>query len=524
MRRPALLKQPPGSRRRTSQTASIPAPVGGWNARDPVADMDPRDALILKNWFPSTGNVRLRKGWDEHVTGIGDQVETLMPYNEADGTETLFGAAGDSFYNVTSSGAVGAAVQSSLSNARWQFVNFINSSGTSYLCNFNGVDKPRYWDGSSWTTVDSGSTPAITGVTSSNLNNPWIHKRRMWMVEVDSLSAWYLPVDAVGGAASEFDLSGIFQLGGYLVAGGTWTIDGGSGLDDFWIAVTSSGEVAVYQGTDPSSGDTWKLVGVWRIGEPVGNRCLLKYIGDLLIICKDGVYPLSKALQSSQFNPRVAITDKIRGAVVDAMEGSSGNFGWQLTFYPPVNMLILNVPVSEGSDQEQYVMNTITGAWGQFTNIEANCWAESGGNLYFGGDGFVGQFWDDFVSDNDDNIDSDLLQAFSYFGDRGGLKHWKMLRPIFSTNGVPEILVSLNVDYEDIEPSAPLTFSAPAYGLWDSGTWDSALWGADAVILKNWQTVSGYGTCAALRMLLASNNVTVKFQAADYVYETGGVI
>ena len=79
----------------------------------------------------------------------------------------------------------------------------------------------------------------------------------MWVIENDTLSAWYLPVDSVGGAATEYDLSGIFRLGGYLLAGGTWTMDAGEGVDDYWIAVTSEGEVVVYQGTDPSSANTW---------------------------------------------------------------------------------------------------------------------------------------------------------------------------------------------------------------------------------------------------------------------------
>lgn len=522
MRRPAILKQPPGARRRKSESVSIPAPVGGWNARDSVADMDPRDALLLKNWFPSTGSVGLRKGPSNHVTGIGSQVESLMPYNEADGTQTLFAAAGDSFYDVTAAGAVGAAVQTGLANARWQHVNFMNSSGIAYLTAFNGVDSPRYYDGTSWTTITGASTPAITGVTTTTLNSPWIHKRRMWVIEADSLSAWYLPVDAVGGAASEFDLSGLFRMGGYLVAGGTWTLDAGEGVDDYWVAITSEGEVAVYQGTDPSNASTWAIKGIWRIGEPLGVRCFLKLSGDLLVICKDGVYPLSSALQSSRVNPTGAITDKIRGAMSASAQSYATNYGWQLEFFPSGDMLILNVPVQEGSNQQQYVMNTITGAWAQFDGIDANCWAILNEQPYFGGDGFVGLFWSE-KSDYGDNIDADLKQAFSYFGDRGGLKRWTMIRPIFSADGTPSVLAALNVDYEDDEPSGQLTFSAITYAVWDTALWDAGLWGG-LVALKNWQTVKGYGTCAALRMKCSAKGLTVGFQAADYVFERGGVI
>ncbi|RYA73507.1 hypothetical protein DD594_28635, partial [Enterobacter cloacae complex sp. 4DZ1-17B1] len=124
------------------------------------------------------------------------------------GTQTLFGAAGTAFYEMTSAGAVGAAVVSGLANARWQHVNFTNSSGTSYLCCFNGVDSPRYWDNSSWITITGASTPTITGLTTSDIVSATLHKRRLWLVQKNTLKAWYLPVDAVGGAANALDLSG----------------------------------------------------------------------------------------------------------------------------------------------------------------------------------------------------------------------------------------------------------------------------------------------------------------------------
>lgn len=91
MRKPAFQKAARG--RQVASEYSLPAPVGGWNARDSVADMDEKDAVKMVNWFPETTDVRVRKGSADHVTGIGAQVESLMPYNSPDGTKTLFAAA-----------------------------------------------------------------------------------------------------------------------------------------------------------------------------------------------------------------------------------------------------------------------------------------------------------------------------------------------------------------------------------------------------------------------------------------------
>ncbi|MDY6498001.1 hypothetical protein, partial [Clostridioides difficile] len=177
-----------------------------------------------------------------------------------------------------------------------------------------GTDKLLNYDGTNWTKVDGASTYAITGVTTSTLNNIEVFKNRVWFTQAGTLNAWYLPTSAIAGAATAFPLQGIATLGGYLTGIGTWTIDAGYGVDDLLVFCTSKGQIIVYKGTDPASATTWALVGVWNVGTPVGPRCLYKYSGDLLYICQDGVLPLSSALQSSRVNPKVALTDKIQQA------------------------------------------------------------------------------------------------------------------------------------------------------------------------------------------------------------------
>lgn len=521
MRKAALKKSVRGHQ--VSSSYSMPAPVGGWNAVNSVAEMPETDANIMDNFFPEPQDVMVRKGQSNHVTGIGSQVESLMPYNTPSGTQTLFCAAGTSFYNVTSSGSVGSAVVTGLTNARWQSLNFTNSSGTTYLCCFNGADSPRYWDNSSWITVTGGSTPAITGITTSQIIDAISFKRRMYLVQVNSLKFWYLPVDSVGGAAQAFDIAGIADKGGYIMSIATWTLDSGEGMDDYFVIATSEGQVIVYQGTDPSSSSTWSLVGVWNLGEPIGRRCFLKFQGEILLICVDGVFPLSQALISARSDPTVALTYKIRSAMSTATNLYKGNFGWQLCHYPQANMLILNVPVSEGASQEQYAMNTITKAWGRFTGVEANCWCIFNEKPYFGGDGVVGEFWQ-VLDDNGSNIDFDIQQAFSYFKS-SRLKQFKAMRPNILSNGVPEVLVGINVDFDSTPITGTASFTPVTSPVWDTATWDGAMWGSDDLLsYLDWQTVQGVGTCAAPRMKGQVQGIELRFAASDHLYENGGVI
>src|SRR3990167_6560161 len=310
-----------------SVVISVPAPVGGWNARDSLANMDAADAVSLENWFPGTSNVLMRYGFSNHVTGItGEQVESLMVWNGVSSSAMIAATNAGKMYTVTTAGAVGAAAISALTNGRWQYVNMSTTAGN-YLIAVNAADKAVIYNGTYHRDGD-GAPYDVAGVDTATCLNVNLHKNRLWFVQEASLDAWYMPTSAIGGTATKFSLNAVAQLGGSLVGMWTWTIDAGYGVDDMAVLVTTEGEVLVYAGTDPASAATWQLVGVWHIGSPLGNRCGFKYAGDLLLVTQDGVQPLSAALQSSRLNPRVSLTDKIQKAVSDAAANYGSNFGW----------------------------------------------------------------------------------------------------------------------------------------------------------------------------------------------------
>lgn len=517
MRQAAVTK---GRRSAVSSSVSIPAPIGGWNARDSLADMPVTDAVVLKNWYPATTECVLRYGYSQWATGLPAEVETLMNY-EGGATSKLFAISNGGVYDVTAGGAVGAAAVSGLTNSRWQYCN-VATSGGNFLYAGNGVDKPLLYNGTTWLSVDGTTTPAITGVTTTTLNSPIVFKTRVWFIQANTLKTWYLPTTAVGGAAAAIDMSAVAQLGGYIVAHGSWTVDAGSGVDDYYVAVTNKGEVIVYQGTDPSDSTKWALKGVWRVGSPVGARCFYKYAGDLLMLSQDGVLPLSSALQSSRVNPRVALTDKIQYAVSNAVTSYGDTFGWQLVHFAKENQLFLNVPVQVGS-QEQYVMNTITKCWGQYTGWAANCWEIWADRPYFGGNGVVCKAWDT-NADNGTNINGQALQAFSDFRNPGNRKRFTMTRPILRSTGTPSLLGSMNVDFDVSASTAPLSYSSTSFSAWDAGLWDSALWGGDLAILQQWQGVNGIGYYGAPQLNTASQGIDIRWVSTDVVYETGGIL
>jgi hypothetical protein len=401
---------------------------------------------------------------------------------------------------------------------------------------FNGTFVITVTGANTFTYTSTGTTTAtsitgayttigITGVNSNTFINVNLFKNRLYFTQKDTLTCWYLDVDAIGGAASPLYFGGIARNSGYLQAMGTWTLDAGQGADDYAVFVTSMGEVMVYNGTDPDNADTWALKGVWQLGQTFSRRCFFKWSGDLLLLTKDGLVPLASALQSSRLDPRVNLTDKIYFAVSQAATLYSDLFGWQINYYASANMLILSIPTSTG--MEQFVMHNITKAWGRFTDIQAYCWEVTGdSNMNFGGNGIVGLFYDGY-SDNGTNITATAQQAYSYYERPGQLKRFMMVRPILqSTGGVPNVVCGLSVDFDTQSQLGAVQFNPSTLtdGVWDTSRWDQANWSGGLITTKVWQGVTGLGFAGSINLNVASRGIELHWASTDYVMEAGGVL
>jgi hypothetical protein len=579
-------------------TASLASPIGGWNARDSLAEMQPLDAVQMVNFFPTPTDVTMRKGYTKSSIGIVGAVNALMSYSSPSGT-TLFASTDTIIYNASTPTAT--ASLTGITSGRW-IHSMITTAGGSFMPAVNGLDPMVVYDGTLWsksattntaqtistitrggtgnltatlttavahglvtgnTVTVAGAVPAqfngtfritvtnattftytmatapsgdastvgtysikyfVTGANTDRFATVNLFKERLYFVEENSLSFWYLPVDSINGAVSEFPLGGIFKRGGYLQAMGTWTIDAGYGVDDLAAFITSNGEVAVYKGSDPSDPNNWSLIGLWNVGQTFTRKCVFKFGGDMLLLTEDGLVPLSAGLQSTRLDPRVNLTDKIFFAISQAASAYGNNYGWQMNYFAKNNMLILNVPVTGGS--EQYVMHNITKSWARFTNINANCWELSNDNMYFGGNGFVGKFYDTYA-DAGTNIRAFTQQAYSYFDRRGQLKRFTLVRPILQTdNGIPNVLCGISVDFDTIDLTTQISFNPviDPIGLWDIDVWDNANYGGGLITTRIWQGVTGLGYAGSISMNVVSQGIEFHWASTDYVMEQGGVL
>lgn len=497
------------------QVRQIPAPTGGLNAVDSLADMAAGDALILDNIFPERSWVELRRGYASHATGMTGAVETLMDYNGP--TPSMWAVANNSIFNVSSPGAVGAAAVTGLTNNRFQFTNFTNSAG-SWLIACNGADGVRSWNGTTW------ATQTITGVTPATLFCVISWKRRLWFGEQGSSRAWYLPTDAVAGAASSINLGAVWRYGGTIAAIVAPSFENfGTGLDDYIGFISTRGELALYRGTDPAAAANFTLQGVFRLGAPVGRRFFVQSGGDIALMNIDGVISLTEAMQLDRsVSQRSAVTDKITRLFADSAASYSSLFGWQLVVYPEGHRVIVNVPVSS-TEAIQYVMNTLSGAWCRYTNHNAACWVTWNGGLYFGSMTGGQIFRADFgTNDNGSDIPWRLKTAFNDFKVPGRLKRFTLLRPMIQATNSPNANISLDVDYGDIT-ELNIATSPITSGQWDSALWDASTWGGTQT-LRPWVSLGKIGYVGAVRMAGQTRGLTLQISAFDVVFEPAQVL
>jgi len=557
MRTPTARQKP-----RKAQTALFQAPSAGWianrNLSMPSATQAklPPGATILENWFPTTTGARLRRGSRRWATlGTGSERTTAMftynvgqqqqlfaatqsaiwdisvvtsPYNYVYPVwvvlTDIFGnilvdANGDVIYVLDDGTSPGSGEESTgglevligQSGGDWVVVQSTNSDGGVHLRGVNGVDTPFVYDGASFTT-----TPALTFASPDpsepeDLTYVWSFKRRLFFVKKDSLDAYYLPVDAIGGELALLPLGAVFSLGGYLMFGSSWSLgssDAG-GMGAQCVFITSEGEVAVYQGTNPDDPADWSLVGVYRIGKPLGPKAHISAGGDIVIATTVGFMPLSEAVarEYAALSP-AAVSNPIEDAWRDAVQ-SRVSEPWTAVTWPDGQMVVVAPPPTTTEVPRQFVVNANTGAWCKFTGWTIRCMAVFRGSLYFGGnDGAVTQAW---IGGDDDGAaySARFLGLFEDGGTPASRKIAGMARATVTASVDIRPKVSVHFDFRENLPHPESSPEVSVDGVWDGGTWDLTQWDSesDSVISSRWVSVGGSGARMAPAVQISSGSV-----------------
>jgi len=156
------------AKRFTATTSSVAAPIGGWNARDSLAEMNPLDAVQMVNFFPTPTDVTLRKGYTKTSTGIAGAVLSLMSYASPTTTK-LFAATATIIYDASTSTATSSLTGNT--NGKW-IHSMITTAGGSFMPAVNNVDPMVVYDGTRWSRSATTSTAqTISSITRGGTGN-----------------------------------------------------------------------------------------------------------------------------------------------------------------------------------------------------------------------------------------------------------------------------------------------------------------------------------------------------------------
>lgn len=544
---------------RLAKLHTTPAPVTGWIANQNLLTPNARKsdgsvvygAAVLENWFPTATGARMRGGSENHAQiGNGAQDVTAIFAYANGNNRKLFAAVDNAIYNITNPVVNEAIFVSwgggdtfvdgegnnvvvratsddqevdSLSGGDWSFCQFSTAGGT-FLRGVNGADTPLVYDGSSWST-----SPAITGsgLTAASLSFVWASKSRLWFIEKDTLDAWYLPVNQIGGTATKFPLGGIFNKGGSLIYGGVWSVESGDGPSEQTVFVTSEGEVAAYRGTDPASSDgSWLKVGVYQIGKPRGPRAFSRGGGDLIIATDIGLVPLSEAFQRDVAAlSEVAVSYNIETEWNRAIAERSYS-GWNIALWPTKQMMIVAPPVPAGLQPMVFVTNARTGAWAKYTGWDVKCLQLFGDRMFFGSTN--GNIIEAEVTgyDKGATYTCSCVPLFDPLKSPGSLKTGLQSRVIYKATKKQNVLASLQSDYEIRLQENPDAAVSVGTDVWGAATWGSSVWSSPASKLTfgDWVSTPGRGYSLSSAVQITSGAISapdVELIQIDMTYDQG---
>ena len=529
----------------TAQVASFPAPSGGMDGRAQLSRPNPDLAVYTYNLMSDEIGMKVRKGYREWAIDLettdGLGVRTLIPYDPSTvdpSEQRLFAATNEGIWDVTTldtpvskiafnnvSGRAGVGV----------FQHYVTDAGDDllfYADTENGLFTYTR-DTDTW-----AQTTGITGIDAENIVFVVVHKQRIWFALRNSSDAYYLDVGAIAGAATLFQFGNKFKRGGILQGLFSWTIDGGSGIDDYLVGVSSAGDVLPYQGADPEAigADEWQLRGVYYVGQIVGGvRCASEFGGDLHILSVQGITPLSQLLQGIGAPLSTeGIGAKTAYYLREDIKLYAGELGWGISYFPSISSMVLSTPVRNNGQFLQYVYDIPKNSFGWWRDIPMRCCVEWKGTPYIGtSDNRV------LIMDAElDNVkitppvgvmqngEAIKFSSLFFFGDyeSGGMfKRGVSVRPDFMSSDALSYRVKFSYDYNRTELADTTSLSFEGASRWDNALWDNAVWTSNAQ--TNRQTLVG-GSGMGRRLAIAvqgSAQADTFLQSYDVMWNTGGM-
>lgn len=486
-----------------SIAVNIPPALGGKNSRDNISIMPESDAIDLVNWIPTSRGLQSRGGSVMTQDGFSAAVETLIPY-QSGATNIMVAASGGNLYKALSGSLT--TIGTGFSNARWHGEKL----GINMML-ANGADAPRNYDGTTLTTISFSGDISTYGV--NKIHSFKKFKNRVYAWDIDYPNFFYGGVNSVAGAFAEFALENVSNTGGNIVEIKTISRDAGNGMDDYIAFILNTGEVIIYEGSDPSDATAWQLVGKYQAPPIIAIGCAVEFAGDVMMLTQTDLVKLSDIIKyGSEVGGFNIQPSKLSGDITSDYKIYGSNYGWSLEVYPAGGWIIVNVPEATNSAYHQYVIDTTTGAYTEFQGWNAQAFGVLNRRLYFGQSDEILQ-GDTGEDDAGAGIQLVSRQAFSNLGTTRK-KKISNARLYMESVGALSIDFSLGIDFDFPNPQGTQVSSVNG-SAWDVAAWDVASWAGDDARTVSFVT-AGIGVFISPQVSLTALGQKVKWHQTTY--------
>jgi hypothetical protein len=507
------LKNPKGTAVRAkgapaSKVSHLSAPLKGLSRVAELDTADPLLASILTNWIVEEDRITVRPGYIKIGQVVGNTpVSTIIPYYGSPSEIAV--AAGTKIFDLAGT----TVLASGYGGDDWAWTSFSNLSSVDYTLMVNGFNGLISWDGTTFVAESLVVPAGETWINPAKFDKILTHMNRVWFADNENLAVYYLEL---------FPLNAMFKRGGVIRGLYTWSIDGGTGLDDALAIFTSNGEVAIYSGVDPES--DFKLVGIFRFDAPMSKDSIINFGGDLYVMVSTGLVPMTTLIRAE--------TEQLGKSDLNVMKEFEevshlhrGDYGWQAILNHHTNHAICNMPLGGGKYQ-QMVRKMPGQVWTKWDGVPSRCWGWLDNHTYFGSNtGGIYRGGTEYLNDNGAAINADVRFSWSNYGSVTK-KNFKMVRLYSITDGAPTPFVDMEVDYTNVPPTNQPEVAAAPVGTatWNTATWDIDNWAAAFQPKQNWQGVTGLGRVGAVRVRIGVTGSSFSLTGVDVLYELGGLM
>lgn len=524
-----------GAAQRKSQSIFVTAPIRGWNTTDPAGIMTPEYAIKMINFLPLEYGLETRGGSKIWCVGLEEEVQTIMSWTSSN--EKVFAVAGGKIFDVglysedQEEEHKPVKLHENLKSSELQCVTFANNGGAFLWC-CNGVDRPIFYRGEPAFERAEIYEKVWNAEEEKDENveifpaNVAVYQNRLFFCIPGSLVLYYLGTDSVMGQAFPLPLGAYVDRGGYIMAVGNVTIDGGYGPDDYLVVVTSEGEVLGFKGRNPDTASAWAMTGKFQISRPLGRRCMCKWGGDLVIMTEAGVAGISSMLSNELAGLTQAATHKIQPTWAAQTRTYGARPGWDICVYHRRGLMILNAPDRTGF--KQLFFNPTTVAWAEVKGWEkAYCFHEFKGQLLAGMNGRI-QILDVGASDITPSADGKRVEAPIYSvmeqafiqPTGGGMKaRYTLMRPYLTGQARPNVFMSTNTDNRTgMYAARKIMDASERDSVWYESEWyvdDWAVTLGPTSLYQRWAQAIGTGYSVSLGIEIETKFAPITYTGSD---------